>query len=107
MVGPLRLLVRGEGLLRQARVVHDQAEGVVRLLQLGQRQLEEGQQPEHLLAQPVGVVTVHCVRRESGATSGQSGRAAPRATGTQHTRAGAACTALGDGASGGGSARHG
>ena len=58
----LLLLVRGKGLLRQAAVVHHQAKGVVRvLLELGERQLEKGQQRPQLLAQPVWVLAVDCV----------------------------------------------
>ena len=60
----LLLLVRGKGLLRQAAVVHNQAKGVVRvLLELGERQLEKGQQRPQLLAEPVWVLAVDCERR--------------------------------------------
>ena len=65
----LLLLIRGKGLLRQAAVVHHQAEGVVRvLLELGERQLEKGQQRPQLLAEPVWVLAVDC------APSGAFGR---------------------------------
>ena len=61
----LLLLVRGKGLLRQAAVVHHQAEGVVRvLLELGERQLEKGQQCPQLLAQPVRVLAVDCAAEQ-------------------------------------------